>query len=110
MLLAEILANYIEGYRVAARALAFVIEQPLGVKDFYKRALTTGNRMFYSGEILRRESITKPILQNALLAFADQRFVDLHNERVSLVDSNATQTAIDALEAKLSRFLKGVRL
>jgi len=108
--LAETLANYLEGYRVAARTLALAIGQPLSLKDFYKRALAAGNRMFFAGEILRREAVTKPILQNALLAFADQRVVNLHSERVTLVEAHATQAAIDALEGRIARYLQGVRL
>ena len=109
MLLAEILVNYLEGYRVAARTLAFAVEQPLAVKEFLKRALATGNRMFFAGEILRRESITKPILQNALVAFADQHWVDLHGEKVALTENAATQSHIDDLESRIVQFLQGAR-
>ncbi len=109
MLLAEILVNFLEGYRVTARTLALVLEQSLPVKEFLKRALATGNRMFFAGEILRRESVTKSILQNALAAFADQHWVDLRGEKVTVTDKGATQSAIDLLEARIVHFLQGVR-
>ena len=109
MLLAEILVNYLEGYRVAARTLALATEQPLLVKDFLKRALATGNRMFFAGEVLRRESVTKPILQNALVAFADQHLLDLRGEKVTLTEASSTQSAVDALEARIVKYLQGVR-
>jgi glycerol-3-phosphate O-acyltransferase len=109
MLLSEILVNYLEGYRVAARTVSLVIEQSLPMKEFFKRALATGNRMFFAGEIMRREAITKPILQNALTTFADQRLVDLRGEKVKAVDAGATQTAILALEARLVLYLQGAR-
>lgn len=109
MLLAEILVNYLEGYRVAARALTLALEQSLPMKEFLKRALVTGNRMFFAGEILRRESVTKSILRNALAAFADQHWVSLHGDKVSVTDNTASQTAIDGLEARIVLFLQGVR-
>ncbi len=109
MLLAQILVNYLEGYQVAARTLSLAIEQPLAVKEFLKRALTTGNRMFFAGEILRRESVTKPILRNALVAFADQHWVDLHGERVAPTERASTRSSVDALEAQIVQFLHGAR-
>ena len=109
ILLAEILVNYLEGYRVAARTLAFAIEQPLAVKEFLKRALATGNRMFFAGEILRRESVTKPILQNALVAFADQHWLDLRGEKVALTENAATQSYVNVMKSRIVQFLQGVR-
>ncbi len=109
VLLAEILVNYLEGYRVAARTVSLALEQSLPVKEYLKRALATGNRMFFAGEILRRESITKSILQNALSAFADQNWVDLHGEKVAVMDSAAARAAIGVLEARIAQFLQGVR-
>ena len=109
MLLAEILVNYLEGYRVAARTVSLALEQSLPVKEYLKRALATGNRMFFAGEILRRESVTKSILQNALAAFADQNWVDLHGEKITVTDSAATQSAVGTLEARIAHFLQGVR-
>ena len=109
VMLADILANYLEGYRVAARALALVVSQPLAVKEFLKRALSMGNRMYFAGEISRREAITKAILKNALAAFSDQNWVDLRGEKVGVTESMASQASIDELEARIGRYAQGVR-
>ncbi len=109
VMLADILVNYLEGYRVAARALTLVISQPLPIKEFFKRALSIGSRMYFAGEISRREAITKAILKNALVAFSDQNWVDLHGEKVGVADSMSSQAAIDELEANIARYAQGVR-
>jgi len=108
LILADILVNFLEGYRVAARALSLVLVQPMPMKEFLKRALSLGNRMYFAGEINRRESVTKAILQNALAAFSDQNWVDLHGERVGIADAMASQSAINQLEASVARFLQGL--
>jgi glycerol-3-phosphate O-acyltransferase len=108
LILADILVNYIEGYQVAARALSLVLAQPMPLKEFLKRALAIGNRMYFAGEISRRESVNQAILQNALTSFSDQNWVDLHSEKVGVADSCSTQAAVDQLETKIRRFLQGL--
>lgn len=108
LMLADILVNYLEGYRVAARALSIVLTQPLPMKDFLKRALAVGNRMYFAGEISRRECVANPILQNALASFSDQNWVDLHGEKVALADAMASQAAIDQLEFTIGRYVQGL--
>jgi len=108
LLLADILVNYLEGYRVAARALSLVLTQPLPTKEFFKRALGVGNRMYFAGEISRREAVTKAILQNALVAFSDLAWVELRSEKVVVAESMNSQSAIGQLEASIGRFLQGL--
>lgn len=106
--IAEILVNYLEGYRFTARSLTLVLNQPMSLKDFLKKALAAGNRMYFAGELSRREAISKPIIQNALAAFSDQNCVELRTETVSLAAS-VTQADIDQLEENISKVLQGVR-
>lgn len=107
-MLSAMIVNYIEGYRIAARSLALVISSTLSERDFVKRALTIGQRMYFSGEITRREAASKPILLNALLAFAASRHVLLHSEQVALSDACRTQDEIDRLEGQLKGMLRGI--
>lgn len=107
-MLAAILVNYLEGYRVAARALAFLQDNPLSDRDFLKRALSLGDRMFFAGELTRREAITKPILKNALLAFADQRMVSLQSEVITLTDTGCAPGALSLLEERMAGWLRGI--
>jgi glycerol-3-phosphate O-acyltransferase len=75
----SILRNFLEGYRVAARSLTELAERPLADKELLRRGLVTGHRMFLEGTIRRWEAVSKPILQNAYAAFADQGYV-VHRE------------------------------
>ncbi|HKU41505.1 MAG TPA: 1-acyl-sn-glycerol-3-phosphate acyltransferase, partial [Polyangiales bacterium] len=63
------LRNFIEGYRVAARALSLLLKGPMTHKEFVRRALVIGDRMYLAGDIELRESVSKPLIQNALLVF-----------------------------------------
>ncbi|HEY3496256.1 MAG TPA: 1-acyl-sn-glycerol-3-phosphate acyltransferase [Polyangiaceae bacterium] len=80
---AGILVSFLEAYLVAARALRYLEKGPLGEKDLLKRALTLGSEMFLAGEIERREAVSKPLLQNAFQAFAEQGFL-VHREGYEL--------------------------
>src|SRR4028119_1126704 len=56
---ASILRNFLEGYRVAARSLAAVLDKPLPEKEMMRKALTLGNNMFLNGDIQRWEAVSK---------------------------------------------------
>lgn len=107
-MLSAIIVNYVEGYRIAARALSAVRENPLSEREFVKRALTVGQRMYFAGEITRREAASKPIIVNALLAFAASKTVTLHSEQVALDGAPRSQQVVDQLEERLKAFLRGV--
>ncbi len=108
-MLAGVLVNYLEGYRITARSLSVLLEGPLSEKEFLRRALATGNRMFFSGEVSCREAVSKPILGNALLLFADRGVVELHDQQFSLSEGQRQQSRVDALEAEFVGLLHGVR-
>jgi glycerol-3-phosphate O-acyltransferase len=54
VLYAQVVRNFVEGYRIAARGLLPLLKGPLPSKDLVKRALAVGERMFLAGEIERR--------------------------------------------------------
>jgi glycerol-3-phosphate O-acyltransferase len=108
VVLSSIIVNYLEGYRIAARALSAVIADSLSERDFVKRALLVGQRMFFAGEITRREAASKPIILNALLAFAANKFVVLQSEQVTLDDEHRSQPEVDQLEQRLKGWLRGI--
>lgn len=107
-MLSAITVNYIEGYRITARALSAVLEVPLAEREFVKRALTIGQRMYFAGEVTRREATSKPIILNALLAFATGKIVTLQSEQVALDEQHRSQQAVDQLEERLRGLLRGI--
>ena len=57
--------------------------------------------MFLAGEIERREAVSRPTLENAYLAFADQGYIAVSQEKVSLAESFSTAAAVRAIESKI---------
>jgi glycerol-3-phosphate O-acyltransferase len=98
---ASLARTFLEGYRVAARGLSLLLKGPATQKDLVKRALVSGHRMFLAGEIERREAISRPTLENAYLAFADQGYLLVSQGKASLPESFATPAAVRAIESKI---------
>jgi glycerol-3-phosphate O-acyltransferase len=74
---AELLRTYFESYRVALRGAELLVEAPLARKDWLKRTLAIGQRMYLAGEIERRESISRPKLETAIQALRDHGVIAL---------------------------------
>jgi glycerol-3-phosphate O-acyltransferase len=106
---AAILRNFLEGYRVAARGLSVLLRGPLPEKELLKRALALGHRMYLSGEIERHEAVSKPILQNALLAFKDEGYVQLREGKYSLTASFDSPDAVRAIEGRVAGYLEAAQ-
>jgi len=104
-LYAEIVRNFVEGYRVAARGLLTLVKGPLPSKDAAKRAIATGERMFLAGEIEKREAISRPVIENAFAAFIDQGYVARIDGKLGLPESYATPSAVRTIESRISGFL-----
>lgn len=104
-LYAEIVRNFVEGYRVAARGLLVLVKGPLPVKEAAKRTIATGERMFLDGEIERREAISRPVIENAFTAFIDQGYVARLDGKLALPESYATPSAVRTIESRISGFL-----
>jgi glycerol-3-phosphate O-acyltransferase len=98
---ASVALTFLESYRVAARGLSALLKGPASQKDLVKRALAAGDRMFLAGDIERREAVSRPTIENAYLAFADQGYISVSQGKVSLAESFATAAAVGAIEAKL---------
>jgi glycerol-3-phosphate O-acyltransferase len=104
-LYAQVVRNFVEGYRIAARGLGLLLKGPLPPKDLQKRALALGDRMFLSGEIERKEAVSRPLFENAHGAFVDQGYLARDDGKLALAESYATQAAVRTIEARIAGFL-----
>jgi glycerol-3-phosphate O-acyltransferase len=101
---ASIFRNFLEGYRVAARSLTELAERPLADKELLRRGLVTGHRLFLEGTIRRWEAVSKPILQNAYAAFADQGYV-VHRDGKYHAGPELIGQRRDELEQNVAKYL-----
>ena len=104
---ASILRNFLEGYRVAARGLSLLLRGPMVEKDLLRRMLVVGERMYLSSDIELRESVSKPIVANALSAFREEGFLRLREGKYALTETFATAEAVAAIEGRLAGFCGG---
>jgi glycerol-3-phosphate O-acyltransferase len=100
-LYARLIENFVEGYRVAARGLTALLRGPLVTKELVKRAMTIGERMFFAGEIARREAISRPTIENAYASFVDQGYVAKSGGKLALPASYANASAVRTIEARI---------
>lgn len=102
---ASILRPFLESYRIAARGLTALLKGgPLAGKDLAKRTIVVGERMFLSGEIHHREAISRPVFENAFLAFVDEGYLTSLDGKLSLSESFATARAVRAIEGRVASF------
>jgi glycerol-3-phosphate O-acyltransferase len=105
VLYAQIVKNFVEGYRIAARGLTALLKGPLPIKDLTKRAISAGERMFLAGEIERREAVSRPVLENAYAAFVDQGYLTRSEGKLSLAESYASAATVRTIEARIAGYL-----
>lgn len=99
----NVLRNFFEGYRIAARGLTLLLAAPIAEKDLLKRSLGVGQSMYLAGEIDCREAVSKPLLQNAHSALIDFGYVRSREGKLELTD---TFNSLDAV-AEIERWIAG---
>jgi glycerol-3-phosphate O-acyltransferase len=105
-LFASTIASFIEGYRVAARALPQLVRKgPLTQKELVRRALVLGRRMFLAGEVVRKEAVARPVIENAFQSFLDQGYLAKSDGKLVPAESFATTEAIGAVERRIAKNL-----
>jgi glycerol-3-phosphate O-acyltransferase len=102
---AQLLKNFMESYRIAARSLLALLKGPIAAKYLVKRAIAQGERMYLAREIERRESISGPSFENAFRAFVDQGFLVYDAGTYALTESFGTAKAAAAIEKRIAVFL-----
>jgi glycerol-3-phosphate O-acyltransferase len=100
-LYANLLASFLESYRVAARGLTALLKGPLAPKDLTKRAIPEGEKMFLAGDLRRREAISRPVLDNAYASFVDQGYLSRVDGKLALTPSYASPGAVATIEARI---------
>ncbi|MEZ4313306.1 MAG: 1-acyl-sn-glycerol-3-phosphate acyltransferase [Polyangiaceae bacterium] len=101
----SVLRNFLEGYRVAARALRTLVSAPEARSKLVMTALGIGEQMFLGGEIERAEAVSRPLIDTALLAFRDLGYLERDGDTIALAPAHNTPEAAAAIEGTLARYL-----
>ena len=100
---AMMLRTYFETYRLAVRGATDLLDDTMGKKEWVKRTLATGQRMYLAGDLELRESLSKMRLDTAINALKDLgvlRFPDANELGIGeAIDGPAT---LEELEAQLA--------
>jgi glycerol-3-phosphate O-acyltransferase len=72
---ADMLRTYLESYRVAVRGVDLLADGPVSKRDWTKRTLALGQRMYLSGEIELRESLSKHRMDTAIQALKERKLL-----------------------------------
>ena len=75
ILLSELLRPFAEAVWLAADALSILSKAPLDPREWTKQALDRGRAAYLAGRLRRSESLSKPLLDNALAMFRDRGVV-----------------------------------
>lgn len=101
---ADVLAPFLESYRIAARAATLLLKGPMTQKDLAKRALAIGDRMFLSGEIARRDAIARSVIENGIEALRESRYLVLSEGKLELAPSFASVETAATIETRIRAF------
>lgn len=102
-----ILATFFEGYSIAARSLHLLLGAGRVEKELLKAGLDIGREAYAKGHVKRREAISKPVLENALRAFAEMGFVRSREGKLELEQAFQSSAALGEVEGAISAYLRG---
>lgn len=103
---ATMLRSYFEAYLLALRTASELVDGPMSAKDWSRRALALGQRMYLAGEIELRESMSKLKLDNALASLRDHGLVRYASMGDLAAGEDVDRADFRELERKLSGFLR----
>ncbi|MGZ3439481.1 MAG: 1-acyl-sn-glycerol-3-phosphate acyltransferase, partial [Polyangia bacterium] len=94
-LLAGQMTDFVESYLVAARGLE-MLTTPMSDKDLVKRIHDLGEKMFFTGEVRRREACVRANYTNALAYFKERGIVVEKDKKLTLAPgADARRTAAE---------------
>jgi hypothetical protein len=87
--------DFVESYLVAARGLA-LLTTPMTDKELVRRIHETGEKMFYTGEVKRREACVRANYGNAVAYFKERGVIVERDKKLTLAKSaDARRIAAD---------------
>jgi glycerol-3-phosphate O-acyltransferase len=104
---AGMLRNFVEAWWLSARAIVQHLDGgSMLAKDLVARTLALGQRWLLTGELTRREAVTRPLIERALAHWREMNVLvggDSGPQRRT--ERFAERAAMDALVAEIARYL-----
>jgi len=72
---ADLIHNYLESCWIVMRSCLYLKKTPLTKKDWLKKIMVLGDRMYRKGEVSRRESLSQANYQNVILYLEDAQLI-----------------------------------
>jgi len=105
-LYANMIRTYFESYRLAVRGARQLLgDGSLPQKEWVRRTLALGQRLYLAGEIELRESVSRSRLENAVAALSDHGIVRKGAEDLLRLADGVDDDDFDTVEGQLDRYL-----
>jgi glycerol-3-phosphate O-acyltransferase len=72
---ADLIHNYLESFWIVMRSCLYLKKNPLTKKEWLKKIMILGDRMYRKGEVSRREALSQANYQNVILYLEDAQFI-----------------------------------
>ena len=107
---ADLIHNYLESSWIVIRACLYLKKNPLNKKDWLKKIMTLGDRMYRKGEVLRREALSQANYTNVILFLEDAELImtvkdEKADKKEILYTLTENRAEMEVLRRRLFRFL-----
>jgi glycerol-3-phosphate O-acyltransferase len=108
--LADLIHNYLESFWIVIRSSLYLKKNPLPKKEWLKKIMALGDRMYRKGEILRKEALSQANYQNVIIYLEDANLIkSFKDEKIDKKDVaytlNENRAEMEVLRRRLFRFL-----
>ena len=108
--LADLIHNYLESFWIVMRSCLYLKKNPLPKKEWLKKIMALGDRMYRKGEVLRKEALSQANYQNVIIYLEDADLIkSFRDEKIDKKDVLYTlaenRAEMEVLRRRLFRFL-----
>ncbi|MDD5344707.1 MAG: 1-acyl-sn-glycerol-3-phosphate acyltransferase, partial [Smithella sp.] len=90
---ADLIHNYLESSWIVIRSCLYLKKNPLAKKDWLKKIMALGDRMYKKGEVLRPEAISQPNYLNVIIFLEDAKLITaIKDEKIDKKEVSYTLT------------------
>lgn len=107
---ADLIHNYLESFWIVIRSCLYLKKSPQAKKEWLKKIITLGDRMYKKGEVLRPEALSQSNYQNVIIFLEDSKLItSFRDEKIDKKDVLYTLTEnraeMEVLRRRLFRLL-----